>query len=269
MRTIGVDLSVSEKDTAAAAIEWEEGRARVGETSLGLGDAELLERLVEADWVAIDAPFGWPEPMVLALRDYAAQGRWPEIAKQDFRYRRTDSFVREHVAAEVERKLSPLSVSSDRIALTAWRLAGLREAAFERSGIRFDRTGADRVVEAYPAAALLLWGLERSGYKTGQRRDPERREAAEEVREALLASIEEQAPWLDWAPGAWEACVASDDALDAVLCALIARAAALDLTALPSAKDLERARGEGWIHLPAKGSLGWLAEGAPALTTNP
>lgn len=258
MRTVGVDLSVSAERTALATIEWEEGRARVGEPSLGLGDAELLGQLAEAEWVGIDAPFGWPEPTVAALHGYATKGRWPGIAKQDFRYRRTDSFVHDHVLAEVEQSLWPLSPSSDRIALTAWRLAGLREAAFERSGVRFDRAGADRVVEAYPAAALGLWGIERAGYKSGQRRDPERREAAEEVREALLVSIEEQAPWLDWEPGAWEACVASDDPLDAVLCALIARAAALGLTEPPPPEDRERARVEGWIHLPRKGSLGGL-----------
>ena len=71
-------------------------------------------------------------------------------------------------------------------------------------------------------------------------------------------ATEAEAPWLEWAPGAWEACVASDDALDAVLCALIARAAALGLTAPPPAEELELARAEGWIHLPRKGSLGEL-----------
>ena len=103
------------------------------------------------------------------------------------------------------------------------------------------------MLEVYPAAALLLWGLPREGYK-----------ASGEAREELLATIEAEAPWLEWAPGAWEACVASDDALDAVLCALIARAAALGLTAPPPAEELELARAEGWIHLPRKGSLGEL-----------
>ena len=45
MRTVGVDLSASQRNTAIAAIEWEEGRARVGEPSLGLADTELVERL--------------------------------------------------------------------------------------------------------------------------------------------------------------------------------------------------------------------------------
>ena len=258
MRTVGVDLSVSEKSTGAAAIEWDGDRARVGEPSLGLADAELLDLLAEAEWVGIDAPFGWPEPMVAALHSYAADGRWPGPDKQSFRLRRTDLFVHDHVLAETGEKLWPLSPSTDRISLTAWRLAGLREAAQARSRLRFDRAGADRVVEVYPAAALLLWGIERSGYKAGQRPDPARREAAGEAREALLGSIEEQAPWLAWEPGVWEACVASDDALDAVLCALIARAAALGLTESLPDEDLELVQSEGWIHVPRKGSLGEL-----------
>jgi predicted nuclease with RNAse H fold len=251
MRTVGVDLSVAEKGTALAAIEWEQesqDRARVGEPSLGLGDEALLELLADAEWVAIDAPFGWPEPMVEAIHSYATTDRWPAPPKPEFRYRGTDARVHDHVLAETGEKLWPLSPSTDRISLTAWRLAGLREAAFARSHIRFDRTGADRVLEAYPAAALLLWGLPRERYK-----------ASAEAREELLRAIEAEAPWLDWEPGAREACVSSDDALDAVLCALLARAAALGLTEPPPPEQLELSRAEGWIHLPRKGSLGELA----------
>ena len=164
MRTAGVDLSVADKGTAAAIVEWEEGsedRARVGEPSSGLDDAALLDLLAEAQWTAIDAPFGWPAPMVAAVHAYAVEDRWPAPDKQSFRLRRTDLHVHDRVLADTGEKLWPLSPSTDRISLTAWRLAGLREAAYERSRIRFDRAGGDRVVEAYPAAALLLWELPR------------------------------------------------------------------------------------------------------------
>ena len=176
-----------------------------------------------------------------------SEDRWPGPDKPSFRLRRTDTHVHDRVLAETEQKLWPLSPSTDRISLTAWRLAGLREAAFARSRVRFDRSGADRVVEAYPAAALLLWDLPRDGYKT----DPA-------AREDLLAVLKERAPWLAWEPGAREACVESDDALDAVLCALIARAAALGLTEPPPAEAERLARVEGWIHLPRKACLGEL-----------
>jgi hypothetical protein len=62
-----------------------------------------------------------------------------------------------------------------------------------------------------------------------------------------------------WEPGVREACAESDDALDAVLCALIARAAALGLTEPPPPDGLEPARVEGWIHLPRSGSLAQLS----------
>ena len=250
MRTAGVDLSASEKGTAAATIEWEGGsedRARVGEPSLGLADAELIDLLADAEWTAIDAPFGWPAPMVAALHAYSTEGRWLAPDKQSFRLRRTDIQVHDHVLAETGEKLWPLSPSTDRISLTAWRLAGLREAAYERSHVRFDRAGGDRVVETYPAAALLLWGLPRDGYKS----DPG-------ARENLLAALEEAAPWLAWESGAREACIESDDSLDAMLCALVARAAALGLTEAPPPEHRDLARVEGWIHLPRKGSLGAL-----------
>lgn len=213
-----------------------------------LADPELLELLTLAEWVGIDAPFGWPEPMVAALHCYSLEGRWPGPEKRPFRYRRADLWVHDRVHAETEEHLWPLSPATDRISLTAWRLAGLREAAAARSGVRFDRAGGNGVVEVYPAAALVLWGLPRAGYKS---------EA--EARERLLTALEAAAPWLIWEPGALEVCLDSDDALDAVLCALIARAAALGLTEPPPPEALELAGVEGWVHLPDEDCLAELA----------
>jgi len=122
MRSAGVDLSVADKGTAAAIVEWEEGsegRARVGEPTLGLDDAALLDLLPEVEWTAIDAPFGWPEPMVAAVHAYAAEDRWPAPGKQSFRLRRTDLHVHDRVLAQTEEKLWPPSPSTDRISLTA------------------------------------------------------------------------------------------------------------------------------------------------------
>lgn len=162
-----------------------------------------------------------------------------------------------------------MALNNGREALAAQRLlrpprphrtAQLRERVFEGSGSRFDRAGADRVIEVHPGAALLLWGVERGAYKTSQ--DPDRRGAEVNARAELLAAIEAQAPWLRWAPGAREVCVDSDDALDALLAALIARAAALGLTVAPGEEDVDLARREGWIHLPQKGSLPALLAGA-------
>jgi hypothetical protein len=49
--------------------------------------------------------------------------------------------------------------------------------------------------------------------------------------------------------------VARDDALDALVTALIARAAKIALTVQPSGDERERAETEGWMHVPVEGSL--------------
>jgi predicted nuclease with RNAse H fold len=258
MRTMGVDISAAKAHTAWAAIDWEPGRALVSEPIGGLDDPKLVRRLASADWVGLDGPFAWPREMVRALESYLEKGEWPPTGKEEFRYRRTDLFVHEKVFEETGRKLWPMSVSSDRTALTAWRLAGLRELAAEGSGVRFDRSGVDGVVEVHPPAALLLWGLDAGGYKKSG--EAGRRAVEGEVRRELLEAIEERAPWLEWAPGARDACVDSADSLDAVLCALVARAAARKATFVPANGDGEFASDEGWIHLPTPESLAALAE---------
>jgi predicted nuclease with RNAse H fold len=256
MRTVGVDLSVAAERTAAVEIEWHDRGASVGLPAVGLDDEALVSCLSEADWIGIDAPFGWPMEMAAAVHSYATGGSWPAVAKLDFRLRHTDRFVHDFVLEQTEKKIWPLSPSSDRIALCVWRLAELRERAFARSGIRFDLAGKDRVVEVYPAAALLLWGLERRGYKGGT---GTKRAAAVGMREALLTSLEAKAPWLGWAQGAREVCLEAEDALDAVLSALVARAAACGATVSPPRGDVSRACREGWIHLPRVDSLPQLA----------
>lgn len=59
----------------------------------------------------------------------------------------------------------PLSVSTDRLGLTAMRCAGLL-ARIAQSGIEVDRSGAGAVVEVYPGASLRLWQLPTAGYRT-------------------------------------------------------------------------------------------------------
>jgi hypothetical protein len=53
--------------------------------------------------------------------------------------------------------------------------------------------------------------------------------------------------------------VRTDHALDALICALVARAAATDRTRRPPPELRDVAAREGWIHLPDEGSLAELA----------
>jgi predicted nuclease with RNAse H fold len=256
MHTLGIDLASQADRTAMASISWTDGRATVGAPVSPVSDDLALDALQNADWAGIDAPFGWPDAVVGALRDFADRGVWPKNAtRESLRFRVTDLHVRERV------KTWPLSVSSDRIAIPAWRCARLL-AAYAPG--RVDRLGASRVVEVYPGAALTVWGFRRRGYKRNG--NAERRAEQRETRERLVDHIAARGvDWLDLT-AARDACLESDDALDAVIAGLVARAAALDLTVQPPSERLQVIRREGWIHLPRDGSFEKLAadsSGAP------
>jgi hypothetical protein len=250
--TLGVDLSASPKKTAACLIEWD-GRVSVETPLRGLDDGDLLDLMGRADWVGIDAPFGWPSDFLDAVTTWAEGGAWPEIDRSRLRYRETDRFVRQIARL-------PLSVSSDRIAVTAMRCASLLSVLGQRrsgTGGRIDRAGGDGVVEVYPGAALALWSDEAADLRL----DPQgyKGPGAAEKRKALVEVLLRAAPWLNLDEPTRALCLASDDVLDALISALVARAAALGLTMPPQTMGhTGRADIEGWIHLPELGSLAGL-----------
>jgi hypothetical protein len=218
---------------------------------LRCSDRELVQEMERADWVAIDAPFGWPDEFLEAVNQWAHEGRWPESPLErrarvkQLRYRVTDLFV------EAKARL-PLSVSTDRIAVAAMRCATILPP-WGPEGEAFDRTGRHRCAEVYPAAALAVWGFDPSGYK---------RAAGKPKREQLVRELEQRAGWLELSDAAREACIHTDHALDAVLCAVLARATERGLSwpppgagsdaQLPAGVEAnaEQIRREGWIHLP-------------------
>jgi hypothetical protein len=114
------------------------------------------------------------------------------------------------------------------------RAAGLL-AALADAGRPVDRTGLGLLVEVYPAAALKVWGLVSRSYK-GISNKAASSLLVDELRTAL--------PGLDWS-GHDALCRQSDDALDAVVCALVARAVQLGLTAGPPDHLSMRAATEG------------------------
>jgi hypothetical protein len=65
----------------------------------------------------------------------------------------------------------------------------------------------------------------------------------------LVSHLQKAAPWLDLA-GYETDCRSSDHALDSVVTALTARAAAQGLVTVPGIEQLDAARSEGWIALP-------------------
>ncbi|MCR8669584.1 DUF429 domain-containing protein [Agrococcus sp. HG114] len=234
--TVGVDLASQPSKSALAKIEWTAGGASLVELTTSCSDEVLLRHIEAEDGVlAIDCPFGWPRhftELLIAHRDGVKQANFDEPFIERRTLRATDIYVRAATS------MTPLRVSADRIAFPALRLARVFAAA--RQPIA--RDGSGRVVEAYPAAALNLWGLPFRNYK---------RTEGLRGREAIVCQLEDAAPWLDLASHR-TLLIASDDALDAVACALVARAAQLGLTHMPEDRDV--ALEEGWIHLPS-GSL--------------
>ncbi|MDQ3515110.1 MAG: DUF429 domain-containing protein [Chloroflexota bacterium] len=217
---------------------------------VGLDDAAVLAMAASCDGVGIDAPFGWPEPFIRLMADQAA-GRpetspWDTVRRDAPRFRQTDFVVRGVLGRW------PLSVSSDLIAITAMRCAGLLASL----GVG-DRSGAGRVVEVYPAVALQRWSLPSSGYKGLAGRAT----ALPNLFRALLAAC----PWLDVPEPVARTCAASDHAFDALVCALVARAVAIGATERPGDSEREHARVEGWIAIPTADALGRLVgSGHPA-----
>jgi predicted nuclease with RNAse H fold len=256
--TYGVDLAAQPKKTAVCMIEWfEDGRGRVDCPGLGASDEDILVQMGRDDVsvTAIDAPFGWPRVFTQSLLDYAAQGFWPDppgvqLTQDAMRLRTTDRAVHH------ETKLTPLSVSTDKIGVVAMRCARLLAAHWQATCQPPDRAGAGGVVEVYPAAALVQWGIsQRSGVSDpGSYKGNSASAAARRVR--IIDAITSAAPWLEINEKTRIVCSESDDCLDAVICALVARACEMNRT-LP-VTDLTAAQAEGWIQLPTRELLGVL-----------
>ncbi|MFN2525986.1 MAG: DUF429 domain-containing protein [Actinomycetota bacterium] len=241
MITLGIDLAAQAKNTAACLLDWTSAPVRAIELQAGLDDDQLMAFIAQAEKVGIDSPFGWPTEFVAAVSGYLTGNRWPETTPETLHYRLTDRIV-----TKLARR--PLSVSTDRIGITAMRCARLLGRAEEFIG-PVDRSGTGRLCEVYPAAALVLWGFDVRGYKNPR---------GSVVRARLIERFLAGATWMVLEEELLEICVRSDHCFDALVAATIARAAALELTQRPSGHEREIARQEGWIHLPSSDSLGRL-----------
>jgi len=235
--TAGVDLASQDSRTAMAEIRWDAGGAVLHSVRTGVGNDAIVDAAGRVALVGVDCPLGWPRPFVDLLMASRSNAVPPDAASDDaakaaLAFRRTDGVVREVTGRW------PLSVSTGTLAYPAMRCAGLL-ARLRVDGYPVRRSGIDSLVaEVYPAAALRSWHQSTAGYKT----DPAQRQA-------LLTSLMDGTPWLDWSSFAAD-CARDHDALDAVVCALVAGAVLLGRTAPPGRDDLTLAEEEGWIHLP-------------------
>ncbi|RVX45221.1 uncharacterized protein DUF429 [Nonomuraea polychroma] len=239
MVTAGIDLAAEAVRTAVAWLDWPAGRARLVRVEVGADDALIVDAAMGADKAGIDCPLGWPDRFVDFVTAHRAghvhvpEGLVGRAWRRDLALRVTDQVVHEQTG------LTPLSVSADRIGHATMRCAAVL-AELARRGRPVDRRGGGVVVEVYPAACLKRWGLPYRGYKRAANLGELGR---------LVDCLREMAPWLDL--GEYEAiCRASDDAIDAVMSALAARASARGLVTVPAGEQDGAAATEGWIALP-------------------
>ena len=237
MITAGIDLAAEPKATALALIEWSNGQAELQGLFLGVDDQQLVKLTKGANKIGIDCAFGWPMEFFEFLTQHMNPNQKPKGIDGAMDWRRTLS----HRETDREvRKLTgrwPLSVSTDRLGLTAMRNAGLL-ARYQEAGVNVDRSGDGTACEVYPGATLRLWCFDTSGYRTSI-----------QAREALLEQLKTGAPWLDLA-GFEEQMLSSTDCFDAVIAALAARAVALSAYSKPTNQQRAKAKIEGWICLP-------------------
>lgn len=236
---MGVDLGAEPKRTAVAVVEWVDRDARVLEVLTVADDDTILELARTADKIGIDCPLGWPDDFVEFVNTHH-NGSVPHTPvdasrRQPLRYRATDLHL-------IEEQLGrPLSVSSDLIGVCAMRAAGLL-AAMTRAGMEVDRSGVSgRVAETYPAAAIRHWDLDHGTYKGTAR---------SEALAAMVGTLRKRLPQLKL-DNYRDDFRLSDDAFDALMCALVARATTRyrGTAQIPSAL-VQQAKREGWIAVP-------------------
>lgn len=236
--TWGLDMSTSKAKTAAVAITWKPGEARIVDIRNPLHAADIATLIAEhgdCSW-AVDVPFGWPDRFValmasrheapLPLDAMPLDADWEVWRTQQIAQRRTDAFL----TTDPRIKTRPLPASFQLLGATAamWVLI---EARLVTLGLDIDRAGIKgSVCETYPRAALSGWG-----FKSKSKAD--------------WPALQRLCPFLTVEPGL-EKRLDTDDVCDAVACALVARAREKRQTIQPHDDDeLAAARREGWIHV--------------------
>lgn len=260
--TLGIDLASQAKETGVCRIDWSGGGGRVADLGAQVLDDDRLVELMLDECVAkvgIDAPLGWPLAWVDALESYRDHTLWPSLETSELRFRATDFAVK-------EAGKNPMSVATDLLVWPTIRCAKLLGAA--SGGQPIDRAGGGRIAEVYPGAALKRFGLlpPETPITSWRYKEPARPKAPDsetelrrENRAHMLDRILEELPTLEINPEFRARCEADDDPLDALVCALVARAVELGLCDPIPAGNRWQAMREGWIHLPREGSLAQLA----------
>lgn len=239
---IGIDAAVApERTGVAVARRNRAGRSFSAQAFPRTRDhARLVERIgsVVAGTegpvlLAIDAPLGWPRLLSASLANHRAGRPLPENSHRLFR-RETDFFVRKHLGKQT------LDVGADRIARTAHAALKLVAEVSAEAGVGFEMAWEPDItrhsmIEVYPAAWLIVNGLESTGYK-----QPDRAEA----RRRIVAEIANRGTHVETP----EVAARNPDALDALVCVRLGTEFLLGRCIAPTDRPL--AEQEGWIFIP-------------------
>lgn len=243
-----MDLASQPRDTAVCVIEWrDDGGTVLPREEQRLTDEVLRDLMSDTriKRVGIDAPFGWPSEFVDAVASFRRTGEWTQSDPKHLEFRRTDLHVKDVVRKE------PLSVTTDWLVWAAWRCARLLDGVPDWKPEM--RLPGGRLLEVYPAASLLRWGLSPATW--GEDPGSYKGDGADRLgrRGRLMEMvIEECGDRLDFG-GDEERFVESDDELDALVCALMARASATGKVEAIPQECQSAALQEGWIQLPPEG----------------
>ncbi|MBZ5538284.1 MAG: DUF429 domain-containing protein [Acidobacteriia bacterium] len=237
---VGVDCATVDAKVGLALAEYTYGKVSLKAATLCSRErsaantvVEWLSNSTEPALLAIDAPLGWPLALARSLARHRAGQKIDTEPDEMFR-RATDRFIKKQLSK------TPLDVGADRIARTAHAALRLLGEVRRRLDIpiplawnsAFDGISA---IEVYPAATLVAYGFQSTGYKA-----PAQVGGRREVLASLssLIQVGRIAAVLEL----------SADALDAAVCVLAAKDF-LDGSAL-SPPDRGLAAQEGWIWAP-------------------
>lgn len=213
IQLIGVDCATQPKKTGLAR-GWWDGACCIVE-DVQLGSAETPPAAVISGWMqerpfptllAIDAPLGWPLPLSDALHTHRAGDPLPLTPNALFR-RETDVVIKRELGKQ------PLDVGADRIARTAHVALRLLQTVRDHTEAAVPlawEPGSpvqSAAIEVYPAGTLIAHGIASRGYKKPD---------AVEKRASILAHLPEYLT----PPQDTSVLLATDDALDALLCVL-------------------------------------------------
>ena len=134
MITAGIDLAAEPKGTALALIEWSEGSGKLLDLQVGVDDSVIVQGISNAEKIGIDCALGWPMEFVDFVSNHNDPNAQSHEVEGGMDWRRRLSYRETDRAVRARTGRWPLSVSTDRLGLTAMRCAGLL-GRLEKAGI--------------------------------------------------------------------------------------------------------------------------------------